>query len=191
MISASRTSCYKYDDVTPEKLIRNTTKLRTHRVQLHLQIFHPFHPQTSYPLLPRKALGQRHLVFLDLELKKNEKIYVDCPSRDTCLSNAFQQTKQWKTPNKWENLASISQSFLQTVWMVAKARKSSSMAWTISQIHIQIFYWNVITDRKHRWLVKEEKWRLRKIHLPTPASNTNARLEIYLRYIWMVTNTKR
>ena len=59
-------------------------KLHTHRVQLHLQVFHPPHPYASaYPLLPTKALGQRQLVFHDLEFsKKHEHIYLDCPSCD-------------------------------------------------------------------------------------------------------------
>ena len=111
--------------------LRTTTKLHAHRVQLDLQIFHPSHLYHAYPLLPRKALGKRHLVFLDLEFsKKHENNYQDCPACDTCLPNAF----QWKTPNKWENLASISHSVLQTVWMEAKAPKGSNWDWTISQI---------------------------------------------------------
>ena len=121
--------------------LRTTTKLHAHRVQLDLQIFHPSHLYHAYPLLPRKALGKRHLVFLDLEFsKKHENNYQDCPTCDSCLPNAF----QWKTPNKWENMASISHSVLQTVWIVAKAQKSSNWAWTISQIRtdclLQCYY---------------------------------------------------
>ena len=72
--------------------LRTTTKLHAHRVQLDLQIFHPSHLYHAYSLLPRKALGKRHLVFLDLEFsKKHENNYQDCPTCDSCLPNAFNE----------------------------------------------------------------------------------------------------
>ena len=137
-----------------KKKKRNTFKLHTHRVLLW------------------KALEKRHLVFLDLEFSKKQHIYLDCPSCDTCLSNAFQQTnseRHLKNGKIWHQEVILSPNGLNSGETAEK---------------FKLVLNNFVNQ--HWWLIKEEKW-FRK-NSSSPSSNTNTRFEIYLRFTWIQTN---